>query len=102
MEELMDNVETTRRDHVEYLLDEAILPMIFGVTNQEGLDILKDQKATGFMIEAIRAALLAASEVSHPLHLLAGLMMDDDGDMINISNITGKVIVNPPVSEEEL
>lgn len=79
MEELIDKVEETRREHIEYLLSEMI-PSMFGFLAFEGFDLADDEciKTTTLFTEAFKAALYKAARMDHPLHDLAVELWDEN------------------------
>lgn len=72
MEELMEKVEETRREHVEYTVEE-MLPDLFTFLYMEGFDLAGEEhtKTTAFFIESFKSALLATVGLEHPLQKTA-------------------------------
>lgn len=69
MEELLENVETTRKEHIEFVMDE-MLSFMFQRVYDEGFDLGSDEcfKTTACLVEATRAALYKSAGIYHPLH----------------------------------
>lgn len=72
MEELLESVEETRREHIEYLIDD-ILPFVFQRCLDEGFDLGTDDclKSTALLVESFRAALYNTAGIEHNLHSVA-------------------------------
>jgi hypothetical protein len=72
LEEVLENVETARKEHVEFLIDE-IAPAIFNRVYEEGFDLGHEDntKITGMLVECLRAALYNAVGIDHPLMSVA-------------------------------
>jgi len=90
MEELLEGVEETRKEHVEFLLDE-ILSNSFRILYEEGFDLGKDEcvNSTAFMIEAFKAAIYRSVGIEHTLQEIADqvtLVTEDETSVDNISD----------------
>ena len=72
MEELLETVETTRKEHVEYIMDEA-LSFVFGRVYDEGFDLGSEDclKTTSMLVEAFRSAMYKSVGIDHPFHDIA-------------------------------
>lgn len=72
IEQLYENVEGTRREHIEFLLDE-VLSFVFQRCYEEGFDLGQDEclKTTGLVVESFRAGLYNTVGITHPLHQVA-------------------------------
>jgi hypothetical protein len=72
IEEVMDSMETIRREHIDFLVDECC-SFLFGRLLDEGFDLAEESitKPTIMMVESIKAALCASSGLFHPLHEVA-------------------------------
>ena len=72
MEELLENVETTRKEHAEFIVDD-IMQFAFGREYEEGFDLAdeKNVKSTALLVESLRAALYNSVGIEHPFHALA-------------------------------
>lgn len=82
MEELLETVNETRKEQVEYLLDE-ILSNAFRILYEEGFDLNKDHciHSTALMVETFKAAIYRSVGIEHTLHTLADdIMVITDGD----------------------
>lgn len=77
MEELLGSVEETRKEQVEYLLDE-ILSNSFRILYEEGFDLGKDEcvNSTAFMIEAFKSAIYRSVGIEHTLQEIADQVMN--------------------------
>lgn len=77
MEELLGTVEETRKEHVEYLLDE-ILSNSFRILYEEGFDLGSDHcvNSTAFMVEAFKAAIYRSVGIEHTLQEIADQVMN--------------------------
>ena len=55
MEELLETVETTRKEHAEFLMDD-ILSFVFSRCYEEGFDLNQDHclKSTALLVESFR------------------------------------------------
>jgi len=89
MEELLEGVEETRKEHVEFLLDE-ILSNSFRILYEEGFDLGKDEcvNSTAFMIEAFKAAIYRSVGIEHTLQEIADQVMLVTEDEISVDNIS--------------
>lgn len=58
MEELLDNVETARKEHIEYVIDEA-MGFLFNMLYDQGFDLSTDEcaKSTAHIMESLRSAM---------------------------------------------
>lgn len=72
MEELIGAVEETRKEHIEFVIDEA-LSFVFSRCYDEGFDLGKQDnaKTSAMLVEALRAALYDTCGISHPFHMIA-------------------------------
>jgi len=72
MEELLENVESTRKEHIEYIMDEA-LTFVFGRVYDEGFDLGNEEclKTTALLVEAFRSAMYKTVGINHPFHAMA-------------------------------
>jgi len=90
MEELLVGVEETRKEQVEYLLDE-ILSNSFRILYEEGFDMSKDDcvNSTAFLIEAFKAAIYRSVGFEHTLQEIADQVMNvvDEEDILNLVDI---------------
>jgi len=82
MEELLETVETTRKEHAEFLMDD-ILSFVFSRCFEEGFDLNQDHclKSTALLVESFRSALYGAAGVEHPLHDVAESMFISEEDV---------------------
>lgn len=82
MEELLETVESTRKEHAEYLID-GVFSFVFSRCYDEGFDLNSDtcMKSTAMLIETFRAALYGAVGVHHPLHDVAEEMFISEEDV---------------------
>ena len=89
MEELLEGVEETRKEHVEFLLDE-ILSNSFRLLYEEGFDLGKDEcvNSTAFMIEAFKAAIYRSVGIEHTLQEIADQVMLVTEDETSVDNIS--------------
>lgn len=85
MEELNAKVSETRREHIEYLLDET-LSFVFSRCYDEGFDLGQEEcvKSTALIVEALRAGLLNTVGIEHPLHDVADMMFVEDNNDVNL------------------
>jgi hypothetical protein len=79
-EEMIESVEVVRKEHIEFIVDEA-MSYLFARVYEEGFNLTSDKctKSTALAVEAFRAALYNAANLEHPMHELAETMfcMDD-------------------------
>lgn len=89
MEELLENVESTRKEHIEYLMDET-LSFLFQRVYEEGFDLGADEcfKTTACLVEATRAALYKTAGIHHPLHDFAENSFHFEEIPVDIQNET--------------
>lgn len=83
MEQLYENVEETRKEHIEYLIDDT-LSFVFERCREEGFDLSGEHclKTTTMLIEAFRAGLYKSVDIDHPLHAIASVMFIDQAEQI--------------------
>lgn len=81
LEELFAKIEETRSEHIQYLVNEEIVPSLLNALHYEGFNLLADEcdAATNLFIESFKAALYKASNLEHPLHDMA----DDFWEWVN-------------------
>ncbi len=89
IEELNKNIEETRREHIEYVIDET-MSIAFQRAFDEGFDLGQDDcfKTTAMLIEAYRAALYKTVGIYHPLHDFAETafaITDEDGNPVDMN-----------------
>lgn len=80
LEELIENVSEARKEHIEFVIDEA-LSFVFGRCYDEGFDLNQDHclKTTALIVESLRAGLYMAVNLNHPLHAAAeGMFVMED------------------------
>jgi hypothetical protein len=88
-EEMMEVVSSSRKEHIEYLIDET-LSFVFSRCAEDGFDLGQDKcsKTTAMLIESLRAALFNTVGLEHPLHKVADTMFqvidDSSGGSISI------------------
>ena len=72
IEQLYESVEGTRREQIEYLIDD-VLSFVFQRCYEEGFDLGQDKclKTTGLVVESFRAGLYNTISMEHPLHKVA-------------------------------
>lgn len=72
MEELYENVESTRKEHVEFVMDE-ILSFAFARAAEEGFNLADEDclKTTALLVESFRSALYNSVGIDHPFHPMA-------------------------------
>lgn len=72
MEELLENVESTRKEHIEFVLDE-ILSFVFTRAYDEGFDLGNEDniKPTALLVEAFRSAMYNTVGIYHAFHPMA-------------------------------
>lgn len=83
-EEMMQVVSSSRKEHIEYLIDET-LSFVFSRVSEDGFDLGQDKcsKTTAMLIESLRAALFNTVGLDHPLHRVADTMfqiIDESGN----------------------
>lgn len=81
IEQLYQDVESLRREHIEFLLDE-ILSFAFQRCYEEGFDLTSEEciKSTALIVEAFRAGLHNTVGIPHALHVVAENIFVDDRD----------------------
>lgn len=74
-EEMMETISSTRREHIEYLIDDT-LAFVFARCGEDGFDLGKDHcaKPTAMLMESLRSALMATVGLEHPLQKTAETM----------------------------
>ena len=79
MEEVLNNVEDARREHIEFLVDD-VMSFVFQRCYDEGFDMGTDEgvKATALLVESFRASLYKTIGVEHPLHAAADMMFVEE------------------------
>jgi len=77
IEEILDTVETNRKDHVDMFIDQ-MAPFVFSRAYEEGIDLSQDHcnKTSALMVESLKAALYKAYGIYHPLHEFAESAFD--------------------------
>lgn len=80
IEQLYENVEGTRREHIEFIIDD-VLSSVFQHCYEEGFDLGQDDclKTTGLVVESLRAGLYNTIGMEHPLHKVADTLFVEDG-----------------------
>jgi hypothetical protein len=68
MDEVIESVIATRKEHVEIFL-ENVLPFVFSNATDYGFDLSKEEcaKPAALFIEALKAALYGTCDIDHPL-----------------------------------
>lgn len=81
MEEVLENVEGARREHIEFLTDE-VMSFVFQRCYDEGFDLGSEEtmKQTALIVESFRAGLYKLVGMAHPLHAAADMMFVEDTD----------------------
>jgi hypothetical protein len=84
IEEVIETVENTRREHIEMFMS-MMIPFIFQKACDEGFDISQDSciKTNTFFVESLNAMLCKAAGMYHPIHVVVddiadGLLEDDE------------------------
>ena len=72
MEELLENVESTRKEHIEYVMDE-VLSYVFSRVYDDGFDLGDEEclKTTALLVESMRSALYKTAGIFHAFHVMA-------------------------------
>lgn len=72
MEELLENVEFTRKEHIEYVMDE-VLSFVFSRVYEDGFDLGAEEclKTTALLVESMRSALYKTVGIEHAFHAMA-------------------------------
>jgi hypothetical protein len=72
MDEVIESVIATRKEHIEIFL-ENVLPFVFSNAADYGLDLSKEEcaKPTALFVESLKAALYSTCEIEHPLQNFA-------------------------------
>lgn len=89
MEELLSTVETARKEHAEFIIDET-LSFVFSRCYEEGFDLNKDHcvKTTALVVESLRAAMYNTVGIEHPLFKVAdSLFVSDEEAAAQVENI---------------
>jgi len=68
MDEVIESVIATRKEHVEIFL-ETVLPFVFSNAADYGFDLSKEEcsKPAALFIEALKASLYSTCDIDHPL-----------------------------------
>ena len=92
IDEILENVETARKEQVEFLLDE-VLSGVFERCFFEGFKLADDSntKPTAMLIECFRAALYKTVGIFHPLHAVADSMFVESDAVATVSNVVKDV-----------
>jgi hypothetical protein len=79
IEQLYENVEGARKEHIEFLLDE-VLSFVFQRCYEEGFDLGADEclKTTGLVVESLRAGLYNTVSIPHALHQVADTLFIEE------------------------
>jgi hypothetical protein len=84
IEEVIETVENTRREHIEMFMS-MMIPFIFQKACDEGFDVSQESciKTNTFFVESLNAMLCKAAGMYHPIHLVVddiadGLLDDED------------------------
>ncbi len=91
IEELYENVEGTRKEHIEFLLDD-VLAFVFQRCYDEGFDLGQDEcmKSTALLVESFRAGLYNTVGIQHPLqHVADSVFVEDNGEKDNEEKDSG-------------
>lgn len=96
IEELNKNIEETRKEHVEYVIDET-MTYAFQKAFDEGFDLGEDDcfKMTALLVEAYRAALYKSVGIEHPLQDFADTafaITDEDGNPVDMDGTPVDVV----------
>lgn len=87
MEELLETVEMTRKEHVEYVMDET-LSFVFSRVYDEGFDLGSEEclKTTALLVESFKSALYKACGIHHPFHEMADSVFNivEDDESVDI------------------
>jgi hypothetical protein len=91
LEELNKNIEETRKEHIEYIIDES-MSFAFQKAFDEGFDLGQDEcfKTTAMLIETYRAALCRTVGIYHPLHDFADTaftIADEEDEPVNDTSV---------------
>jgi hypothetical protein len=89
IEEVYSKAEATRKEHVEYVIDET-LSFVFNRCYDEGFNLHQDHcvKSTAMVVEALRSALYNAVQIAHPLQNAAESMFHSEEEaMAQTENI---------------
>jgi len=72
MEELLENVESTRKEHIEYVMDET-LSYVFSSAYEQGFDLGDESclKTTALLVESLRSAMYKCVGINHAFHDMA-------------------------------
>lgn len=81
MEQLLESVEATRKEHIEYVVDD-LLSMVFSRSFDEGFNLGDDEcmKSTSMLVESLRSALYSTIGIDHPFQLVASALFSDEDD----------------------
>lgn len=97
MEELRIHIDNTRKDHIEYIIDE-MMPRIFSWVEEEGFNIIDENcvKSTALFIESFKAVLYKSVEIDHFLHQVA----EDSCEIIEVDHQGIPIITS--IKEEKI
>lgn len=81
IEELITTVEETRKEHIEYVIDEA-LSFVFSRCYDEGFDLGKQEnaKTSAMLVESLRSALYDTCGINHPFQMIASSLFVEQED----------------------
>lgn len=102
MEELLETVETTRKEHTEFLMDD-ILSFVFSRCLEEGFDLNQDHclKSTALLVESFRSALYGTFGADHPLHEMAEAMFVSEEDIESVLEVISQESGDETLDNEE-
>lgn len=88
IDEIMENVETARKEQVEFILDD-LLTVVFERAFFEGFKLADDghTKATALLVESFRAALYKTVGIFHPLHEVAESVFVEAEAIATVNNV---------------
>jgi hypothetical protein len=86
LEEVIETVENTRRDHIEMFIM-SIIPFVFQKACDEGFDLTQEHcgKTNTFLIESLSAVLCKAAGLHHPIHDVVDEIVDGDDNPLELT-----------------
>lgn len=72
MEETLQRVESARKEHIDWLLDD-VCAYVFSRLGEEGLDLVDESstKYTALVIKSLESAMYHCYRIEHPMQIIA-------------------------------
>lgn len=95
-DEVTDKIILARIEHINYLVEEEIMPIIFGRVYQDGYNLGKDecQNSTILLVEAFKNAMYKSVGMEHPLSEISDNMIFADVSEVSITPKDATILDN--------